>query len=75
MALRPLSVAASGLAAAALLVSALYPRGAARADEQPVALKVEAPAFEGIDEWINSKPRTWKDLRGQVVVLHFWTFG
>ena len=75
MAPRPLSVAALGLVAAALLAVAFYPRGAARADEQPVALKVEAPAFEGIDEWINSKPRTWKDLRGQVVVLHFWTFG
>jgi hypothetical protein len=43
--------------------------------EQPTAMKVNAPAFEGIEEWINSKPLTWKDLKGQVVVVHFWTFG
>jgi hypothetical protein len=43
--------------------------------EQPTSMKIEAPGFEGIDAWINSKPQTWKDLKGQVVVVHFWTFG
>jgi len=43
--------------------------------EQPVALNVAAPDFEGIDTWLNGKPKTWKDLKGQVVVVHFWTFG
>ena len=43
--------------------------------EQPVEMKVNAPAFEGIEEWVNSKPLAWKDLKGQVVVVHFWTFG
>jgi hypothetical protein len=43
--------------------------------EQPVEMKVDAPDFVGIEDWINSKPLTWKDLKGQVVVLHFWTFG
>ncbi len=43
--------------------------------EQPVAMNVPAPEFEKADEWINSKPLQLKDLRGQVVVVHFWTFG
>jgi len=43
--------------------------------EQPVAMSVPAPEFEKADEWINSKPLQLKDLRGQVVALHFWTFG
>jgi hypothetical protein len=46
--------------------------------EQPVAMNLPAPEFEladKADEWINSKPLKLKDLRGQVVVLHFWTFG
>jgi hypothetical protein len=43
--------------------------------EQLVALKIDAPDFDGIDTWLNSKPKTWKDLKGQVVVVHFWTFG
>jgi hypothetical protein len=56
------------------LATTLLLRSDARG-EQPVALEVEAPEFEGIDAWINSKPLTFKDLRGQVVVVHFWTFG
>jgi hypothetical protein len=38
-------------------------------------MNIPAPEFQGIEEWINAQPLTWKDLRGQVVVLHFWTFG
>jgi peroxiredoxin len=34
-----------------------------------------APQFEGVDEWINSPPRTIESLRGQVVVVHFFAFG
>jgi hypothetical protein len=46
------------------------------AQDQPSADgKPAAPAFEGISTWINSKPLAWKDLRGQVVAVHFWTFG
>jgi hypothetical protein len=26
-------------------------------------------------EWINSKPLTWADLRGKIVVLKFWSIG
>jgi hypothetical protein len=42
---------------------------------QPVAMKTPAPELQDIDEWINSKPMTLKELKGKVVVLHFWTFG
>lgn len=47
---------------------------AARAQE-PAAMKIPAPELQGIEAWINSKPLALKDLRGQVVVLHFWAFG
>ncbi len=47
----------------------------AMGDEQPVAMNLPAPEFEKADEWINSRPLQLKDLRGQVVALHFWTFG
>jgi hypothetical protein len=54
-----------------LSLTALLP---ARA-QQPVAMKVPAPEFQGIEEWFNGKPMHLKDLKGKVVVLHFWTFG
>jgi cytochrome oxidase Cu insertion factor (SCO1/SenC/PrrC family) len=60
------------LAAAALGVQF---RGDRVHGDQPVALKIDAPDFDGIDAWLNGKPKTWKDLKGQVVVVHFWTFG
>lgn len=43
--------------------------------QQPVVMRIPAPELRGIDVWINSKPLSLKDLRGKVVVLHFWTFG
>ena len=60
--------------AAAVCVAALVPTAAARA-QQPATMKIEAPEITGIQEWLNSKPLKLKDLRGKVVVLHFWTFG
>jgi hypothetical protein len=60
--------------AAALLVGGVLMLIPARG-EQPVAMNVPAPEFQKADEWINSKPLQLKDLRGQVVVVHFWTFG
>lgn len=35
-----------------------------------------APAFTHVarEDWLNSEPLTWSDLRGQVVLLEFWTF-
>ncbi|TDU24171.1 cytochrome oxidase Cu insertion factor (SCO1/SenC/PrrC family) [Panacagrimonas perspica] len=35
-----------------------------------------APAFTQVvpQAWLNSRPLTWADLHGKVVVLEFWTF-
>ena len=62
---------------AVLLLGLATPAGICFAAE-PEAKKFEvkpAPEFEGIDEWINTEPLTMKDLKGRVVVVHFWTFG
>jgi thiol-disulfide isomerase/thioredoxin len=34
-----------------------------------------APELTGITAWINSPPTTLAELRGKVVLVHFWTFG
>lgn len=34
-----------------------------------------APELRDVQTWINSEPLTLERLRGQVVALHFWTFG
>lgn len=40
-------------------------------DAKPIA----APELTGVTEWVNSKPLAIKDLKGKVVVVHFWTHG
>ncbi len=44
----------------------------------PIAILPElpqAPELRGITDWINSQPLTIAELRGRVVLVHFWTFG
>ena len=46
--------------------------GAAAPDEQG---RVRAPDFKGADDWLNTdRPISIKELRGQVVLLDFWTY-
>jgi hypothetical protein len=59
---------------AAIIVAPLPGLPPARG-QQPVEMKIAAPELKGVDEWINTKPLQLKELRGKVVVLHFWTFG
>ena len=34
----------------------------------------QAPEFQGISQWLNSKPLTLASLRGKVVLIDFWTY-
>ena len=49
---------------------------AVSAGEQRVGGEVGnlAPAFRGVTNWINSPPLTMEGLRGQVVLIDFWTY-
>ena len=55
---------------AAILIMQRLPAAEAAHSDQP------APAFTHVDpaDWLNSAPLRWEDLRGQVVLLEFWTF-
>jgi thiol-disulfide isomerase/thioredoxin len=43
-----------------------------QAEETPANL---APEFTKVSEWLNTKPLQRADLKGKVVVIHFWTNG
>lgn len=34
-----------------------------------------APEFRNVTAWVNSEPLKFADLKGKVVVVHFWTHG
>jgi peroxiredoxin len=59
---------AAAATAAAAWLAVTGPTGPVSAGE-PDALRRKAP------EWINSKPLKLAELKGQVVVVHFWTHG
>ena len=56
------------------LAAALLAGGACGAQE-PASMRIKAPELEGISDWLNTNPLKLSDLKGRVVVLHFWTFG
>jgi peroxiredoxin len=43
--------------------------------DTPETVRTTAPEFARSTTWLQSKPLTMASLRGQVVVVHFWTFG
>ncbi len=43
-------------------------------DEKSKAGSQKLPEFQGISEWLNSNPLTVQDLKGNVVLVQFWTF-
>jgi len=38
-------------------------------------MREKPPELVDIQTWVNSKPLKLSELKGKVVVLHFWTFG
>jgi thiol-disulfide isomerase/thioredoxin len=60
---------------AAGLAAVLAPWGTARAEPGAEEKPVAAPEFPRGTRWLQSKPLTLAELRGKVVVVHFWTFG
>ena len=60
------------LIALTLAVAAPLCRAAAGAQVPRYGL---APEFAGIETWLNSEPLSMTALRGQVVMVHFWTYG
>ena len=57
-----------------VFLAGLVAAAAAQA-QQPAMMRAQPPELEDVTEWLNSKPLKFADLRGQVVVVNFWTFG
>jgi cytochrome c biogenesis protein CcdA/thiol-disulfide isomerase/thioredoxin len=56
-------------------LTVLRPNAAAQNDTVPLEDLGPAPELTGITAWINSEPTSLAELRGKVVLVHFWTFG
>jgi thiol-disulfide isomerase/thioredoxin len=48
--------------------------GATNPDLVPVDQRPAAPTFVGLAGWLNSPPLTVSGLKGQVVLIDFWTY-
>ena len=48
--------------------------GVTNTDLVPVSQRPAAPPFTGLAGWLNSPPLTVAGLRGQVVLIDFWTY-
>ncbi len=47
----------------------------AAATESPFPQRFDAPSLDGGVGWLNTEtPLSWKDLRGKVVLIDFWTY-
>ena len=57
-----------------LAMAAVLAAGAASAQE-PASMRMPAPELRDVTHWINSKPLKLAELRGKVVVVHYWAFG
>jgi hypothetical protein len=43
-------------------------------DRQQLAMEGKAPPPIVSSEWLNSKPLSWKSLKGKVVLLDMWAY-
>ncbi len=43
-------------------------------DEKSKVSSQKLPEFQGISQWLNSHPLTIQELKGNVVLIQFWTF-
>jgi cytochrome c biogenesis protein CcdA/thiol-disulfide isomerase/thioredoxin len=56
-------------------LTVLRPQAPGASPSVPLEDLGPAPELSGITAWINSPPTTLAQLRGRVVLVHFWTFG
>jgi thiol-disulfide isomerase/thioredoxin len=57
------------------IVTNSLPPASTNALEIQAAASKTLPELSGINQWINSAPLTLASLRGNVVLIQFWTFG
>jgi thiol-disulfide isomerase/thioredoxin len=72
-----LGLGAIGVGATALAPSLLKPSATPSPivpELSPAPIASALPDFQGISEWLNSNPITVAELKGNVVLIQFWTF-
>ncbi|MBY5395555.1 cytochrome c biogenesis protein DipZ [Rhizobium leguminosarum] len=68
---KPLSGASSKLASNEVMIAAADANKPFRSD---LPVEGHAPSLDGAVEWLNSEPLTTERLRGNVVLVDFWTY-